>query len=100
LKPSLQIINERQAFLAATFQALIGRKPVDLPLDIEQRVDPFDGLQCQWRDRRGVLDTAAYKTGRLSSVHLRPDDSVGFPATVPGGVDKAEDVDPVLLHVN
>lgn len=32
----MQVVDERQAFLAATFQALIGRKPVDLPLDIEQ----------------------------------------------------------------
>lgn len=57
LKPSLQIVDERQAFLVATSQALIGRKPVDLPLDIEQAVDPFDGFERHRRDRRGVLST-------------------------------------------
>ncbi|EKJ97391.1 hypothetical protein C241_01684 [Bradyrhizobium lupini HPC(L)] len=46
MKPSLQIVDERQAFLAATFQVLIGRQPVDLPLDIEQAVDPFDGFDA------------------------------------------------------
>lgn len=57
MKPGLQIIDERQAFLAATFQALIGRQPVDLALDIEQAVDPFDGFERHRRERRGVLST-------------------------------------------
>ena len=41
----------------ALFQALVGGKPVDFPLDIEQRIDPFDGLQRHGRDRRGFLST-------------------------------------------
>lgn len=45
LKPGLKMINERPAFLAATIQALIGRKRVDLPLDIKQAVDPLDSFE-------------------------------------------------------
>lgn len=40
--------------LATTLQAWIGGKSVDLKLDVEQRIDPFDGLQRSRRDRRGA----------------------------------------------
>jgi hypothetical protein len=51
LRPSLQIVDERQALLVATFQAVVGHKPVYIPLDIEQGVDPFDCFERHKRDR-------------------------------------------------
>lgn len=53
----MQLFDDCQAVLAATLHALIGGKTVDLPFDIEQGIDPFDGLQCHWRDRRSFVAT-------------------------------------------
>jgi hypothetical protein len=39
----------------ARSQALGGRQAVDLAFDSEERVDAFDGLQSDRRDRRRVL---------------------------------------------
>ena len=44
----MQFLDERLAVLAAALQALLGGKTVDLPLDIEQGIYPFDGLQRHW----------------------------------------------------
>ncbi|WP_421581053.1 hypothetical protein [Shinella sp. M31] len=41
--------------LAAEIAAKASAEPADLPLDIEQGVDPFDGFKRHRRDRRGVL---------------------------------------------
>ena len=54
---SPSIADERQTVSPATLQAFIGDKPVDLPLDIEQDVDPLDGFERHRRDRRCVLST-------------------------------------------
>ena len=43
-------------FPAAAFQALIGGEPVDLPLDIEQAVDPFEGFERQSLLRQALID--------------------------------------------
>ncbi len=53
----MQIIDERLAVLTPALQALLGGKTVDHPFDIEQGIDPFDGLQCHWRDRRSFAAT-------------------------------------------
>ncbi len=53
----MQLFDDCQAVLAATLHALIGGKTVDLPFDFEQGIDPFDGLQCHWRDRRSFVAT-------------------------------------------
>ncbi|MCY1301405.1 hypothetical protein D9M70_510160 [compost metagenome] len=55
MKPVAQVADERQAVPASTLQALVGGKSVDLPLDVEQGIHPFDGFKCHRRDRRGVL---------------------------------------------
>jgi queuine/archaeosine tRNA-ribosyltransferase len=54
LKPIVQVADKRQAVFAATLQAFGGGKAVDLALDVEQGIDPFDGLQCHRRDRHGT----------------------------------------------
>ena len=53
----MQFFDEWLAVLAAALQALLGGKTVDRPLDIEQGIDPFDGLQCHRRDRRSFAAT-------------------------------------------
>ncbi len=53
----MQIIDERLAVLTPALQALVGGKPVDLPFDVEQTIDPFDRFQSHGRDRRGVPST-------------------------------------------
>jgi hypothetical protein len=41
--------------LLADTQTLIGGKTVDAAFDVEQHIDTPDCLQCDRRDRRGVL---------------------------------------------
>ncbi len=53
----MQLFGEWQAVLAAALQTLLGGTTVDLQFEIEQGIDPFDGLQCHWRDRRSVAAT-------------------------------------------
>lgn len=53
----MQFFDERLAIFAAVGQTLLGGKTVDLPFDIEQGIDPFDGLQRHRRDRRSLAAT-------------------------------------------
>ena len=51
----LQLVDDGLAAFLAHDQAGFDAEAVDLPLDIEQRVDAFDGLQGNRRDRCRVL---------------------------------------------
>ncbi len=53
----MQLFSEWLAVFAAALQTLLGGKTVDLSFDIEQGIDPFDGLQCHWRDLRSFAAT-------------------------------------------
>lgn len=53
----MQLFGEWLAVFAAALQTLLGAKTVDLPFDIEQGIDPFDGLQCHRRYRRSFAAT-------------------------------------------
>ena len=53
----MQLFDEWLAVFAAALQTLLGAKTVDLPFDIEQGIDPFDGLQCHRRYRRSFAAT-------------------------------------------
>lgn len=44
-EPVAQFTDDRLTVSAAALQTLIGRKPVYIPLDIEQGVDLFDGFE-------------------------------------------------------
>lgn len=64
----MQLFGERLAVFAAALQTLLGGKTVDLPFDIEQGIDPFDGLPCHWRDRRGFTATFGVRGWRRDQV--------------------------------
>lgn len=58
----MKLIGEWLTVSAAALQALIGGKTVDLRFNIEQGIDPFDGLQCHWRDRRSFAATLGFRS--------------------------------------
>lgn len=55
-----------------------------------------ESRQCEIASHRIGIDTGAYATGRLSAVHIYPDDSIDFLETVPGSAS-VEKVDPVHI---
>ncbi|UJW77567.1 hypothetical protein [Rhizobium sp. SL42] len=51
------LAHQIQRVPAAAFQALVGGKPVDLPFDVEQGIDPVDYrvMLIQFSFRRGTV---------------------------------------------
>ena len=53
----MQLFGEWLAVFAVALQTLLVGETVDLLFDINQGIEPFDGLQSHWRDRPSFAAT-------------------------------------------